>query len=138
MTNSDLPAKKTKIVCTIGPASQSREILEKMIVSGMNVARLNFAHGDFDSHRVGIKNIRAASVAVGRRVAIMGDLPGPKIRIGRLADDPVYLIRGQNFILLTEEILGDSKRASINFDNLQKNWNMIEYLYLHHNKKQQH
>ena len=118
MTNSILPAKKTKIVCTIGPASQSREILEKMIVSGMNVARLNFAHGDFDSHLVTINNIRAASVAVGRRVAIMGDLPGPKIRIGRLVDDPVFLVRGQSFILLIEEVLGDSQRASINFNNL--------------------
>jgi len=71
-----LPAHKTKIVCTIGPASESPEILEQMIRSGMNVARLNFSHGDFDGHKKVIENIRAAARSVGRRVAIMGDLPG--------------------------------------------------------------
>ncbi len=106
----DLPAKKTKIICTIGPASESRETLGRMIANGMNVARLNFAHGDFESHEKMIGNIRAAAAAAGRRVAIMADLPGPKIRIGHLAREPVELERGQPFILQTRETEGDAHR----------------------------
>ena len=113
-----LPAHKTKIVCTIGPASESPEILEQMIRSGMNVARLNFSHGDFDSHQKVVENIRAAARAVGRRVAIMGDLPGPKMRIGQLAEEPVELVSGDSFTLTTEEIVGDNTRASMSFPRL--------------------
>jgi len=113
-----LPANKTKIICTIGPASESPEILEQMIRSGMNVARLNFSHGDFDSHKKVIENIRAAARAVGRRVAIMGDLPGPKMRIGQLAQEPVELVSGDSFTLTTEEIAGDTTRASMSFSRL--------------------
>ncbi|MGD9092838.1 MAG: pyruvate kinase [Anaerolineales bacterium] len=118
MNQFNLPIKKTKIVCTIGPASESRQVLEKMISSGMNVARLNFAHGDFESHAQVIANIRAAAAAVGERVAIMGDLPGPKMRIGSLAQDPVYLERGQSFIMQTDEIVGDGQCISMNFERL--------------------
>ena len=116
----NIPSKKTKIVCTIGPASESQETLERLINSGMNVARLNFAHGDFESHAQVIKNIRAAVTVTGRRVAIMGDLPGPKMRIGRLAQEPVELVRGQAIILQTEEIVGDSQRVSLSFKGLPK------------------
>ena len=77
-----LPMHKTKIVCTIGPASESMEVMEQMIRAGMNVARLNFSHGDFASHEKTIKNLRAASQSTGQRLAIMADLPGPKMRIG--------------------------------------------------------
>ncbi|MBW1837681.1 MAG: pyruvate kinase [Deltaproteobacteria bacterium] len=113
-----LPTNKTKIVCTIGPASGSREIIEQMIRTGMNVARLNFSHGDFASHGQIIENIRAASRAAGRRVAIMGDLPGPKIRIGQLAQEPIELMPGNSLTLTTEQITGDSKRVSMSFDRL--------------------
>jgi len=89
-----------------------------MIRSGMNVARLNFSHGDFDSHKKVIENIRAAARAVGRRVAIMGDLPGPKMRIGQLAQEPVELVSGDSFTLTTEEIAGDTTRASMSFSRL--------------------
>ena len=115
-----LPAKKTKIVCTIGPASESQETLERLIANGMNVARLNFSHGDFESHARIIKNIRAAAAAVAGRVAIMGDLPGPKMRVGHLAQDSVQLERGQSFILQTEEIQGDAHRVSMSFAGLPK------------------
>ena len=104
-----LPASKTKIVCTIGPASESVTVLEKMIRAGMNVARLNFSHGDFDSHKKVIDNIRAAAGAVGKRVAIMADLPGPKMRIGQLAEEPIELVPGDPFTLTTEEIVGDNR-----------------------------
>ena len=77
-------AHKTKIVATIGPASQTPEIIGEMIRAGINIARLNLSHGEFTGHRQVIENIRAASTQVGRRVAIMADLPGPKMRIGNL------------------------------------------------------
>ncbi|MBN1994765.1 MAG: pyruvate kinase [Anaerolineae bacterium] len=118
MPNPNLPPKKTKIVCTIGPASQTQAMLERMMANGMNVARLNFAHGDFDRHAQVIKNIRAAAGAVEQRVAIMGDLPGPKMRIGRLAQELVELERGQSFILQTEDIIGTPQRVSLNFAGL--------------------
>ena len=89
------PAQKTKLVCTIGPASESVPVLERLIGVGMNVARLNFSHGDFDSHRQVIENIRAASRSTGRMVAIMADLPGPKIRVGELDRDAIELIDGE-------------------------------------------
>ena len=71
-----IPKNKTKIVCTIGPASESPEVMEQMIRAGMNVARLNFSHGDFGSHGKVIENLRAAARRAGRRVAIMADLSG--------------------------------------------------------------
>lgn len=86
-----LPEQKTKIVVTIGPASESREVMAAMIQAGMNVARLNFSHGNFGGHKQVIDNLRALARAAGRRIAIMADLPSPKIRIGHLADEPVNL-----------------------------------------------
>ena len=113
-----LPANKTKIVCTIGPASESPEVMEQMILAGMDVARLNFSHGDFASHKKVIGNIRAASRATGRRVAIMVDLPGPKMRVGQLAQEPVELKPGDSFTLTTEDITGNSERVSMSFSRL--------------------
>jgi len=116
----NLPLKKTKVVCTIGPACQSRGILEQMIRNGMNVARLNFAHGDFESHRQLITDIRAAAAAVGERVALLADLPGPKIRIGCLKEEPIDLERDQSFILVPGDLEGDVHRVSISFEGLPK------------------
>jgi len=113
-----LPNHKTKIICTIGPASESLEVLEKMIRAGMDIARLNFSHGDDDRHRQVIANIRSASKATGRRVAILGDLPGPKIRIGKLEQEPVDLSAGDEFTLTTESAMGGEDRASTSFTRL--------------------
>jgi pyruvate kinase len=115
-----LPLNKTKIVCTIGPASESPKILEKLILSGMNVARINFSHGDFTGHEKVIKKIRTAARKAKRRVAIMADLPGPKMRIGQLAEEPVELMSGDAFTLTTEEIVGDNTRVSVSFTPLPK------------------
>ncbi len=125
-----LPANKTKIVCTIGPASESTEIIEQMIRAGMNVARLNFSHGDFESHKKVIDNVRAASSKSGRRVAIMGDLPGPKMRIGNLAQEPIELKPGDPFTLTTEEGTGDSERVSMSFDRLPQAVSKGDTLFL--------
>jgi pyruvate kinase len=114
------PANKTKIVCTIGPASDSPEVLEQMIRAGMNIARLNFSHGDFASHGETIQKIRAASKAAKRRVAIMADLPGPKIRIGEFEAEPVELERDDPFTLTTENIIGNQTRVSVSFSRLTK------------------
>ena len=112
------PPNKTKLVCTIGPASDSPQILEQMILAGMNVARLNFSHGDFSSHKEIIDKIRSASDAVGRPVAIMADLPGPKMRIGELAEEPIELAPDDQFILTTDDIIGDGSRVSVSFSRL--------------------
>ncbi|MGD8391661.1 MAG: pyruvate kinase, partial [Desulfobacterales bacterium] len=114
------PANKTKIVCTIGPASDSPEVLERMIRAGMNIARLNFSHGDFESHAETIQKIRAASKAVEKRVAIMADLPGPKMRIGELEEEPIQLAPDDLFTLTTEDIIGNQSRVSVSFARLHE------------------
>ena len=114
----NLPSHKTKIVATIGPASQAPEILAQIIRAGMNIARLNFSHGDFASHQQVIENIRAASAQVGRRVAIMADLPGPKMRIGNLGVDKIELKRDDTFTLTTDPVIGDQQRVSVSFSRL--------------------
>jgi pyruvate kinase len=112
------PLNKTKIVATIGPASDSPEVLERMIRAGMNVARVNFSHGDFFRHAQTIARIRAAAKSCGRRVAVMADLPGPKMRIGRFHEEPIILTPGHLFTLTTEEVLGNAKRVSVSFPGL--------------------
>jgi len=113
-----LPNHKTKIVCTIGPASESQEVMQRMIAAGMNIARLNFSHGDFATHKRAIENLRVAAAAVGRSIAIMADLSGPKIRIGEVTPEPIELVSGQTFTLTTEDIVGDKNRASVSFGGL--------------------
>jgi pyruvate kinase len=113
-----LPKQKTKIVATIGPASASQEVMERMIRAGMNVARINFSHGDFQGHKQVIDNVRAASRAVGQRVAILADLPGPKIRIGQLSVEPIELLPGSSFTLTTRSICGNADRVSVSFAGL--------------------
>jgi pyruvate kinase len=87
-------------------------MLEKMINAGMNIARLNFSHGEFTDHKSVIENIRTASRAAGKRVAIMGDLPGPKMRIGKLDEEPFELQAGDTFTLTSEKITGNRERVS--------------------------
>ncbi|MEO6567716.1 MAG: pyruvate kinase, partial [Bryobacteraceae bacterium] len=107
-----LALNKTKIVCTIGPASESPEIIAQMLHAGMDVARLNFSHGDFPWHRTAINRLRGASDAAGKRLTIMADLPGLKIRIGQLDDEPVELNEGDAFILTTDPVLGNRHRVA--------------------------
>jgi len=115
-----LPENKTKIVCTIGPASESSKVLQQMIKAGMNVARINFSHGNFSDHAKVIKKVRTAAKKAKRRVAIMGDLPGPKMRIGELSEEPIELKPGDSFCLTTRDIVGDNTRVSVSFSRLPK------------------
>ncbi|MBI4599625.1 pyruvate kinase [Candidatus Uhrbacteria bacterium] len=94
--------KFTKIVCTIGPASEKKEILRKLIKAGMNVARLNFSHGTYASHAKLIRNIRSVAKELGEPIAILQDLQGPRIRIGEVADAGVQIKKGQEIILLPQ------------------------------------
>ena len=115
-----LPIHKTKIVATIGPASNSPEMLENLIRAGMNIARLNFSHGTFDQHAEVVTRIRTASKITGRRVAIMADLPGPKMRLGTIEPDPIHLASGDFFTLTSEPITGDARRVSMSFEPLPR------------------
>ncbi len=124
------PVNKTKLICTIGPASDSPEILEKMILAGMNVVRLNFSHGDFSSHGQTIEKVRAAARVTGKQVAIMADLPGPKMRIGQLDKEPINLKSGDMFTLTTEDIVGDIHRVSVSFSRLPKAVKPGDKLYI--------
>jgi len=113
-----LQTHKTKIVATIGPASDSPEMLEHLIRAGLNIARLNFSHGDFTRHGEVIARLRDAARATGRRVAIMADLPGPKMRLGKINPEPIHLRPGDRFTLTTEDIVGNMQRVSMSFERL--------------------
>lgn len=102
----------TKIVCTIGPASQSPEVLRRLIESGMNVARLNFSHGTHTSHHQVLKDIRALSERSQKPVAILQDLTGPKIRIGPIRGGHITLETGSTFTLTAKKVQGNHKRVS--------------------------
>ncbi len=108
---------KTKIVCTLGPASSSVETLEKMIRAGMNVARVNFSHGTHEDHLQMMARVREASANVGVPIAILQDLQGPKIRTGKLAE-PVLLKDGDRFAITTDDIIGTSERVSTTYKHL--------------------
>lgn len=125
-----LPAHKTKIVCTVGPASQSREIIRQMLLAGMNIARINFSHGDFATHARVIRDLRATAAELGRRIALLADLPGPKIRIGSIAPEPVLLERGARFTLTTELTDGNAERASVSFEPLPRLVSARDKLFL--------
>lgn len=125
-----LPPNKTKIVCTIGPASESVEIIKQMIQAGMNVARLNFSHGDLSGHEKIIENLRSAAKATGHRLAIMADLPGPKMRIGQLIKEPIDLKQGDTFTLTTQEVAGDAGRVSVTFPRLTRAVKIGDTLFL--------
>jgi len=120
MTFMALPPHKTKIVATIGPASDAPEMLERLIRAGLNVARLNFSHGDFTAHGDRIARIRAAARTTGFPVTIMADLPGPKMRIGTIEPEPVLLMPGAAFTLTSDPIVGSAERVSMSFEPLPR------------------
>ncbi len=112
--------KKTKIVCTIGPVTESLEKMLELINAGMNVARLNFSHGDFAEHQNRYDNLQVAMKQTGHLVAILQDLGGPKIRIGKFKNKTVMLNEGTSFTLTTDEVEGDETKVHINYPELPK------------------
>lgn len=112
--------RKTKIVCTIGPASEKYDILKELIEKGMNVMRLNFSHGDFEEHGNRIKLVRQISEELNKNVGIMLDTKGPEIRTKKF-EGKVLLNQGDEFIIYTkEDIVGDSTRCSVTYEDLYK------------------
>ena len=111
--------RATKIVCTIGPASRDPEVLVRMVEAGMDVARLNFSHGSLEEHAENIERIRQAAKRAGRWVAVLQDLPGPKLRIGPLVNQRVELAAGESLeIVCGEEFEGDARRMSMSWPGL--------------------
>ncbi|MBE7011120.1 MAG: pyruvate kinase [Ruminococcaceae bacterium] len=110
--------RKTKIVCTIGPASNDPRIMEDMLKSGMNVARLNFSHGTHEEHRKNIENFRKVRDKLGVPAAVMLDTKGPEIRIGTFEKGDIFLKNGEEFVLTTKEITGSEKAVSITYKEL--------------------
>jgi len=117
MTKS-MKDRKAKIVCTIGPATSSEAVIRDLIQAGMNVARLNFSHGTHDSHRNVIRTIRRQAAELDLPVAILQDLAGPKVRVGEFDDGGVDLEQGQEFVLTTQKVRGDSSTVSVNYGGL--------------------
>jgi pyruvate kinase len=110
---------KTKIVATIGPSSNTREVLERLIEAGMNVARLNFSHGNYESHSEVIRTLRHLARSMNRSVGILLDLQGPKIRVGKLAGgEPVFLRPGQEFSITSTPIAGTAEIVSTTYQSL--------------------
>ncbi|MFB3145203.1 MAG: pyruvate kinase [Candidatus Methylomirabilales bacterium] len=103
--------RRTKIVCTIGPASESEEVLERLILAGMDVARLNFAHGTLEEHARVIERIRSLEAKLGKPVAILQDLPGPKIRLGDFEGGAALLRTGAEFVITSQPLLGTAELA---------------------------
>jgi pyruvate kinase len=113
--------RHSKIVCTIGPASRSPRVIERLLRAGMDVARLNFSHGTHANHAENIGVLRAAAVHLHKPIAILADLQGPKIRTGALAGgSSVFLRTGQKFVITTARVLGDSTRVSTVFTPLPR------------------
>ena len=122
--------KRTKIVCTLGPASSTEEILIEMIESGMDVARLNFSHGDHDYHQQMFGRIRALAKDRGRPIAILQDLQGPKIRVGRFKQGFTDLSEGEEFVLTTDDVEGDDERVSTTYPQLPEDVGVGDILLL--------
>src|SRR5215472_9990300 len=110
--------RRTKIVCTIGPASDTEEMIARLITAGMNVARLNFSHGTPEYQRELVRKVKNVRKALNKPVAILQDLQGPKIRIGVIGSSVVHLQPGQDFNLTTHNIRGDEHRASVSLKTL--------------------
>ena len=105
--------RRTKIVCTLGPATASLEAITRLVEAGMDVARLNFSHGTLEEHRETIRRLRRLAEALQVPVAILQDLTGPKVRIGAFADGTVELHAGAPFTLTSREILGNPEAVSV-------------------------
>ena len=112
--------RKTKIICTIGPASESEEMLEKLILAGMNVARFNFSHGTHEEHEAKFRRVVRMRRSMGLPIATLLDTKGPEIRLRDFDGGKVMLEKGQTFTLTTEEILGNAERASVTYKDLPR------------------
>lgn len=112
--------RKTKIVCTIGPATREVETLKKLILAGMNVARINFSHGSYEDQKIYIENVKKAREELNMPVALLLDTQGPEIRTGALEQMPVKLKADDIFTLVNEDIIGNNEKVSVTYKDLYK------------------
>jgi pyruvate kinase len=131
-TNRSVVGKRTKIVATIGPASRDPEMLRELFLAGVNVVRLNFSHGTHESHRETIADVRRVSAELNVPIAVLQDLPGPKVRTGKLAGgaDAVRLLKGASFTLTTEVVEGTADRVSTSYANFARDVAVGKRIYL--------
>jgi pyruvate kinase len=111
-------ARRGKIVCTLGPATSTDESVSALVEAGMDVARMNFSHGDYTDHKAAYDRVRAASDATGRAVGVLADLQGPKIRLGRFADGPTYWADGETVRITVSDCAGNHDRVSTTYKQL--------------------
>jgi pyruvate kinase len=119
MRGNEVEMRKTKIICTIGPACEGEERLRELMLAGMNVARFNFSHGSHEEHKVKFERVNKISGELGLPVATLLDTKGPEIRLKTIENGRTELTRGQKFALTTEEVIGNSERVSITYKNLK-------------------
>ena len=122
--------KKTKIVCTLGPSSNTPEIIEKMIKAGMNVARFNFSHGSHEEHKQRIDMVRAVSQKLGIPVALLLDTKGPEIRLGKFKNGSIMMEAGKDFTLTARDVEGDETIASMNYKELPQDVKAGDHILL--------
>jgi len=121
---------KTKIIATIGPASSSPELLEQIIMAGVDVCRINFSHGDHEHHKKAIEAIRAINIKSNRHTAVLVDLQGPKLRIGMVENNEQLLEPGKEVVFTTNECIGTSQRLFINYKQFPNDVAIGEYILL--------
>ncbi|NLL62235.1 MAG: pyruvate kinase [Candidatus Atribacteria bacterium] len=125
------PVTKTKIVCTLGPASQSKKVIKKLFLAGMNIARLNLAHDTLDYHRKTLHYIHEAEKELGVTIPVLMDIPGPKIRIGRIENGPITLRKGQLLKLTTKKIAGNERIIPVEYEGLVQSVKKGSLIYLY-------
>ena len=122
--------RKTKIVCTIGPASESEEMLEKLMKAGMNVARLNFSHGSHEEHKARIDTIRKVADRLGKTIGILLDTKGPEIRTHDMKDGLIMLEKAKEVIVSMSQIEGTPEKFSVTYEDLINDVQVGSYILL--------
>lgn len=116
--------RKTKVICTIGPACENEDTLKDMCIAGMNVARLNFSHGTHEEHKSKIELVKRVRIQLNMPIAIMLDTKGPEYRIKTFENGKITLSEGDTFIFTTDDVIGNQQRVSVNYDHLIENLNI--------------
>ena len=122
--------RKTKIVCTIGPASESEEMLEKLMKAGMNVARLNFSHGSHEEHKARIDTIRKVADRLGKTIGILLDTKGPEIRTHDMKDGLIMLEKDKEVIVSMSQVEGTPEKFSVTYEDLINDVQVGSYILL--------
>ena len=128
--SENIKYNKTKIIATMGPASSSVPMLKKLIKAGLDVCRINFSHGDWDTHLQVVKNIRQVNAELGTNVGILGDLQGPKLRIGKVENNQMLLETGATMTLTTEATVSSGNTIYVKYSTLARDVKVGERVLL--------